>query len=435
LAPYTTDTPILIVNNSVLHRTKSFERKHQEHTTTTNNNHTYSSARPPRHKEAPLVIQSSQPRPSRSTAAPADTMCTTDIYTYVYPDGRRETIQKPNLCHHSRKGIPCSANTLYKHPAQYVQYGEPVAPKASLPPTPTYTPRSNTPNYRSGDESDRSHRSGGSANNSNSKKKRASGVYVNGQMILDLDDSRHPRRERIVLVDNPPTPRTPPQPFTGSSTAPPSPNMPIYSSSSPHGGAYTHTYHNQPVFVDERRQQQQQRLHIEVVDNKKDQRASRHERHSSTSSHESRHSRHSSHSSDDEERRRRRAEERSAREEETRQRRLRERIAQANSRIASREAVPMPSLPSRRSTGLGVSFKRPVVEVVDHDAARHEKELADAVRRLEIDQARRERAQREEDEAQRQRLMERMMPKRRASVGPGSRRHRVAYDDGLYRWE
>jgi hypothetical protein len=358
-------------------------------------------------------------------------MCTTDIYTYVYPDGRGETIQKPSLCSHSRKGVPCSANTIYKHPAQYVQYGEPAAPKASLPPTPTYTPRASTPNYRSGDDSDLSHRSNGS----NSKKKRASGVYINGQKIMDLEDSsrRRRERERIVLVDNPPTPRTPPQPFTGFHTAPPSPNMPMYSSSSPHAGSYNHPHHHQPVFVDER---PQQRIHIEVLDAKKDQRASRHERHSSTSSHESRHSRHSSHSSDDEERRRRRAEERSAREEETRQRRLRERIAQANSRINSRDPVPMPSLP-RRNTGQGVSFKRPVVEVVDHDAemARKERELADAVRRLEIDQARREKAQREEDEAQRQRLMERMMPKRRASVGPGSRRHRVAYDNGLYRFE
>jgi hypothetical protein len=39
------------------------------------------------------------------------------------------------------------------------------------------------------------------------------------------------------------------------------------------------------------------------------------------------------------------------------------------------------------------------------------------------------------DEAMRQRLRERQMPKRRFTVGPGHRRHRVLYDDGVYRWE
>jgi hypothetical protein len=41
----------------------------------------------------------------------------------------------------------------------------------------------------------------------------------------------------------------------------------------------------------------------------------------------------------------------------------------------------------------------------------------------------------EEEEAMKQRLRERQMPKRRFSVGPGGRRHRVVYDDGVYRWE
>jgi hypothetical protein len=33
------------------------------------------------------------------------------------------------------------------------------------------------------------------------------------------------------------------------------------------------------------------------------------------------------------------------------------------------------------------------------------------------------------------RLRERLMPRRRATVGSGTRRHPVLYDDGLYRWE
>ena len=70
-------------------------------------------------------------------------------------------------------------------------------------------------------------------------------------------------------------------------------------------------------------------------------------------------------------------------------------------------------------------------------------ELAEALRRLNFEEQRREekarsleaKQAREEEAAQRQRLKERMMPKRRATVGPGSRRQRVLYDDGVYRWE
>jgi hypothetical protein len=50
----------------------------------------------------------------------------------------------------------------------------------------------------------------------------------------------------------------------------------------------------------------------------------------------------------------------------------------------------------------------------------------------EVNRAREKKA---EEEAMVQRLRERQMPKRRFSVGPGGRRHRVLYDDGVYRWE
>lgn len=40
-----------------------------------------------------------------------------------------------------------------------------------------------------------------------------------------------------------------------------------------------------------------------------------------------------------------------------------------------------------------------------------------------------------EEEELKARLRERQMPRRRFSVGPGNRRHRVLYDDGVYRWE
>jgi hypothetical protein len=61
---------------------------------------------------------------------------------------------------------------------------------------------------------------------------------------------------------------------------------------------------------------------------------------------------------------------------------------------------------------------------------------AEIRRRMEErDRAIRARMVEQEEEALRQRLRERQMPQRRFSGGPGNRRHRVLYDDGLYRWE
>jgi hypothetical protein len=70
-----------------------------------------------------------------------------------------------------------------------------------------------------------------------------------------------------------------------------------------------------------------------------------------------------------------------------------------------------------------------------------ERALTDAAaerRRLErerMGRVERERREKREEEELRQRLRERQMPRRRFSVGPGGRRHRVLYDDGVYRWE
>jgi hypothetical protein len=63
-------------------------------------------------------------------------------------------------------------------------------------------------------------------------------------------------------------------------------------------------------------------------------------------------------------------------------------------------------------------------------------EEAETRRRLEArERAIQARMQAQEEEALKERLRERQMPKRRFSVGPGGRRHRVLYDDGVYRWE
>lgn len=349
-------------------------------------------------------------------------MCTTNVYSYVHSDGRKETIEQPSLCPNSRRGKPCSDNVVFQLPSQFV--GAASAPAGTsymgshLPPTPTYTPRSSTPNYRSGDESDRSYHSGSSSRS----KKRSSGIYVsvNGQPVVDMNRRERRSNERIVLVDGPPTPRTPPQTYTGPRTAPPSPSVPfIVDAPAPRD-----SYSRRPVIVDERRP----RVTIELVDPAT---TSRHARHSSTSSHDSRHSRRSSYTDEEErqQRRERRKEERRREEQEIREQKIRARIDRANREIANRPAAPMPPAPPRRSA----TFTRPAVEINDRDQA----ELAEAVRRLRIEKEARRAAEEveREEEAQRRRLLERIQPKRRATVGPGSRRTRVLYEDGVYRME
>ncbi|UPK95818.1 hypothetical protein LCI18_006753 [Fusarium solani-melongenae] len=343
------------------------------------------------------------------------------------------------------------------------------------------------------------------------RKTRTSGIYVDGKKVRDLNRGSSPvgsRRERIVIVDNPPTPHT-------------APNALPYATIGP-----------RPVIVDER-PRPRPRVEIEIVD---DSRPRRHRHTSDVASNtrslkeESTHPRHvsdvprSTRSLNDdyeerEKRRQRRREKR--REQEEADERLRARINKANAEISGRPPVPQPPPPYRRlpvelldsepnvaravrwddleqerrnEEGLGRALKeegkemqpstrsfddeaelveavrrlkaeqeryekevrrlsqkedrkgkekegegkRPAVELPNREA-----ELIEAMRRLESERERheekaRQRARKEEmeeDEIQRRRLMERMMPRERASVGPGSRRHRVLYDEGMYRWE
>ncbi|KAF5661933.1 hypothetical protein FHETE_8213 [Fusarium heterosporum] len=324
-------------------------------------------------------------------------MCTTNIFTYVHPDGRSEQYSQPTLCQNSRHNQVCASNYLFEHPAQYVPapYNTTSHPYATqLPPTPQ--PSTPSGSYRSGDESDRSYGSSGS------KKKRSSGVYVNGQKVLDLNrrerrpSSRH--QERIVVVDGPSSPLTPPQTWSAPHTAPTSPITNSYLVDSSRDPA-----NRRPVIVDERTHQPEHRVQIEVVDNHR----SKHHRHTSSGS------RHSER--EEEERRQRRREEKRKAESEQR---LRERIAEANQKIARRPVAPAPPAPRRSST-----YKRPQVEVevVDRQA-----ELVNQLRRLSFEEERREdkarrlarREEKKEEEAQRERLRERMQPKRRVTIGP-----------------
>jgi hypothetical protein len=112
--------------------------------------------------------------------------------------------------------------------------------------------------------------------------------------------------------------------------------------------------------------------------------------------------------------------------------------------IRRRPAVPVPPAPLRQR-----AYLRPVIDQSEAlqgmmgglrlDDRLGERVIVDAAaerRRLEErDRVIRQRLEEDEEEAMRQRLRERQLPRRRFSVGPGHRRHRVLYDDGVYRWE
>lgn len=378
-------------------------------------------------------------------------MCTTNVYTTVYPDGRKETSRMPTLCSHSRHGIPCSRNVVFQHPTSYASNAgkSSSAPTSSpflptgghLPPSPAYTPRSGTPNnYPSGNESDRS---GGYRSGSSSRSKKSPTVYINGQRVYELDPHSSPssssssrRRKDHVVVNGPPSPHTPPGAFAAPPSSSSSPSDPYIVEAKPRRSSSSRA---QPVVIENPRPLSG----IDVVDPREYHRSSRYH-HASSSSRPSKHARHGSTSSYDSSSRRshdgeeadaarRRRRERKQQEYEQAERdysrrapKWNDRIAAANANIASRPAVPMPPPPPRRS----------------NTATYRDADLVDALHGLRVDDGgsgsssrrRLSRAQEAEDEAMKQRLKDRMMP-RRATVSGRPPRHQVRYDDGTVRWE
>lgn len=307
-----------------------------------------------------------------------------------------------------------------------------------LPSPHSYSPRRSMTSYRSGDDSERSYHS------SSSSRRRRCGISINRQIIDPghRSPNRDPR-ERILLVDNPPTPRTPPQAFAFPRSAPSSPSFPntspVIIDASPRGCSPRHSG-RRPVIVDERQRHDRTGAHIHVEvshGRRKGRRAHR----SSTSSHESRHSMHGIAEVEELRRCRRQLEEArqgwnrplhdeeeaEADEQLRRQLEKQRKIDRANREIASRPAVPLRPVPFHRSsTSTGAKTA--------HFSQEREDELLDRIRDLDI-KDKRHFAPYDEDAAQRDRLLQRMVPRRRATVGPGSRRHRVQYDEGVYRWE
>lgn len=425
-------------------------------------------------------------------------MCTSDIYRSIGHDGVHRETREIHRCTAFKRGIPCDP-IVYRHPvaaprptvtpspASSVGHSAPVdipnpSPRYSstgayFPPSPRLTPGQNTPvTYHTSDsEGDRS-----AASSSASREKRRPrrpSVYVSSAPPHIVEAASSPtttRRRtstsyhhsskpstgssstRIVIVEAPPTSRTPPQAFDAPRTAPSSPSFP----SIPAG---EDNLRYRPVIVDERPRESRdrdskhhhQRVRIEVpgsglevpsgsAAHHQSQRQSSggHRRQASDGSHRSRGSSgHNSGTSDEERRHRRREKERAEAQaeaqEEARRQKRESRIAQANLKISLRPTQPLSSrrpapapvyirptvdLPATAGLGLVSPPAEPVV-ISKPWAPRPAPVIIDD----EDDE--------ENEEAREQRLRERMMPHRRATIGAGSRRHRVEYQDGMYRLE
>ncbi|KAG5953915.1 hypothetical protein E4U53_007827 [Claviceps sorghi] len=319
-------------------------------------------------------------------------MCTTHLYTYEYPDGRRETVSRPSLCPSARHTQPCSHNVFFHHAAVSVPYAPPAALPAldgpstysapylgRFPPSPSYSPRLSASGLGSVDAPDRPLGSPGRDG------RRPPGLYGGGPREQRVEPGRHRRdaSERVILVDG-----------TSASTAPWSPSSANTSPREPSS--------RRPVIVDEpaRRDRDRPRVRIDIFD------AQRQNKHTHR--------------------------EQKDQEEQDRLRRLHAKIAKANAEIDSRSPVPDAPASVRKQSSTSAAA---AARSTSRAARDREEELLDAVRRLDMEEkAREERRRRHDEEAWRRRLMQRMAPGPRATVGPpGCRRHRVEYDDGVFR--
>ncbi|OAA53707.1 hypothetical protein ISF_08646 [Cordyceps fumosorosea ARSEF 2679] len=370
-------------------------------------------------------------------------MCTTTVY--VHADGRRSAGTQPVLCHLSRFGRPCSAliEVEQSMSRDRIPPAAPAAPIHSGTHSPRPSSHESTGNRysissrhsNSSRQSTDDHHSTGSRHSSTSSSRRSArdrspGIYINGQRVNVQSSSG---RERIVVVPNPPTPRTPPQNHAVPRTAPSSPanNLAV-----PHTSSSPRESYNRPYLVDERTPR-----YFQVPPSPTASNSSRHSRQTSTSSQGSTRYSYTSVSSaaaasaaeEEAERERTREKRREARKDQE----MKERIQKANAEIANRQSYGRAGEQRAPQQQQVASERRSRRDDFDEP-------LAGAMGRLSVEdrnwQERRahqralQLAQQEQEEQDR-RLRERMVPSRRATVGPASRRPRVDYEHGVYRYE
>jgi hypothetical protein len=360
-------------------------------------------------------------------------MCVTNVYVDRYPDGREVEFRQTSICQYGQPGRPCQKLSILENPVRNIQFGEPTTQLILTQPIFPATPP------RSSGGSRHRHSAGDSSSEEGRRHRK----------LPILKPHRTHRKERIIIVDSPPTPRTPPQVYNQVFTAPNSPIVPprIIDERRP-----------RPIIVDERplhRISRAPSVGAVVVErlprrSLSQTRGSRVLWDSPSTSHTSFDLRaeldreREREERADRERRRRALEREELEAEREESRRRAERMRVLDDEIRRRPAVPVPPAPLRQR-----SYLRPVIDQSDAlqgmlgglriDDRLGERVIVDAAaerRRLEDrDRVIRQRLEEDEEEAMRQRLRERQLPRRRFSVGPGRRRHRIVYDDGVYRFE
>lgn len=331
-------------------------------------------------------------------------MCVTNIYLDRYPDGHTVEFRQTSICQYGSQGRPCPTLSTIENPVRKINWGEPTTELMLTRPIPQPHQRPQSPH-----RSPASHHRHSSSESGHRRRH-------SKHLLSPLRPTRQHKKERIILVDSPPTPRTPPQKFNQTFTAPSSPASPAYRAAEHDRG--------RPVIVDERPLHRIPSIGAVVAPRRN--RSQSRNRHviwdSPSNSHTSFNSRLRR---EEEERELERIRQRDI--EKEAERRKQAFIRAQDEEIRRRPAVPLAPVLPRRGT-----YTRPVVTVVDQGDV-----LPVMMGGLSIGDSGRGRLRREQDEQEsmKQRLRERQLPKRRASVGPGYRRHRVAYDDGMYRWE
>lgn len=366
-------------------------------------------------------------------------MCVTDIYVDVYPDGQRRTFSQVSLCQY---GVPtgrlCSNASIIENPSRKITWDEPSteymfsqAPRlfSTLPLTPPRSSAGSIHRHSAGYVSSTSDE-GLRRQDSKRHSSRHSSNSRRSETSRTKEAKREHRKERIIIVEAPPTPRTPPRSFAQTFTAPNSPMS-----------------RSRPIIVDERpRPQRVPSVGAVVGDRPRRSTSSTRPRFgwdSPSSSHtsfdlqtaaeeraraEARHLKAESAAKLEVERRRAEARREEAKREEQyaeleAQRRQAERIRAHDEAIKRRPAVPLKTKP----------FLAPTV-----DQTNDVQGMMGGLRldeRVSTSTESRRRMEDREIEAMSSRLRERQMPGRRFSVGPAQRRERALYSDNVYRYE
>ncbi|KAI5853655.1 hypothetical protein GGS23DRAFT_503809 [Durotheca rogersii] len=335
-------------------------------------------------------------------------MCNKAIFSYVYADGRRVDEVQQELCDESRHGQPCKLTKTYQHPTEYLRPGQ-------LNPTPSYgfSQFPPTPPMSS--------HSGSTSDSERSSKSRRS-VYVSGEKVVDLNrrPSRREKGERTIYVESPSLSRAPARKYSVS-------HSPVSSVRDRDLGS-PESRHRSTSGERDRSSSTSSRhgrsIEVKVIN---EPRRDEHRRNGSKTSSQGDHD-------DDDERKERRRSSHVRFEDDEKQRQIQSKIEQANEAIANRPVI----LPTTKALPAPSRYRRGSVVVERSNTA-----LVAAMDHLSLDRERRRNEKRaadirqKEEEAQRQRLRdrmapERMAPRRRATVSQDPGRQMIQFNDAPY---